>query len=395
MYEGSLPPLVSEWDQRTKIQVIDDLRVNGVQAYSNFSGSVLIATNGLPSALDSDNIFPLGSISNTTNVYCNENGYWAIFRSDEHGFNNPFGGYLTGQVDVMLTGDSFAEGACVRPEESIAAILRNTGLRVISLGKGGNGTLLEFASFIEYVKPIRPQTVIWMHYANDLNDLGYREMNSSFLTKYLQQLDYSQNLISRQEEVDQTLKIFIDDQYRKHKQTVSVVPEETNNRVASAPVNQAKATPDGQEDKKGGSFSAVSVTKVIEIMKLTRLRELTGLRPSRPDPAPGAAAIFQIILARVKESVSDWGGHLYLAYLPPYERYQTGRDHDVYFRNFVFRTANELDIPVIDIHTEVFKSHPDPLSLFPRRKARHYNARGYRLVAEAISRRFETDDLFR
>ena len=38
------------------------------------------------------------------------------------------------------------------------------------------------------------------------------------------------------------------------------------------------------------------------------------------------------------------------------------------------QTATELDIPIIDIHNEVFKTHPDPLSLFPFRIAGHYNA---------------------
>jgi hypothetical protein len=43
-------------------------------------------------------------------------------------------------------------------------------------------------------------------------------------------------------------------------------------------------------------------------------------------------------------------------------------------REIVMQTATELDIPIIDIHNEVFKTHPDPLSLFPFRIAGHYNA---------------------
>jgi lysophospholipase L1-like esterase len=56
------------------------------------------------------------------------------------------------------------------------------------------------------------------------------------------------------------------------------------------------------------------------------------------------------------------------------------------------QTATELDIPIIDIHKEVFDPHPDPLSLFPlRRNGGHYNAEGYKLVAEAIGKRLEVD----
>ena len=58
------------------------------------------------------------------------------------------------------------------------------------------------------------------------------------------------------------------------------------------------------------------------------------------------------------------------------------------------QTATELDIPIIDIHREVFESHPDPLSLFPLRMSGHYNAEGYKLVAEVIGKRLEKDGLF-
>ena len=54
------------------------------------------------------------------------------------------------------------------------------------------------------------------------------------------------------------------------------------------------------------------------------------------------------------------------------------------FCNFIV-----LDIPIIDIHNEVFKTHPDPLSLFPFRIPGHYNAEGYRLVAEAIGKQLD------
>ena len=50
------------------------------------------------------------------------------------------------------------------------------------------------------------------------------------------------------------------------------------------------------------------------------------------------------------------------------------------------QTATELDIPIIDIHSKVFDSHPDPLSLFLFRMPGHYNAEGYKLVAEEIKK---------
>ena len=87
--------------------------------------------------------------------------------------------------------------------------------------------------------------------------------------------------------------------------------------------------------------------------------------------------------------VSGWGGKMYFVYLPAHSRYSTGKEH--INREFVIQTATELDIPVIDIHKEVFAPHLDPKSLFPFRRGGHYNAEGYRLVAEAIGKRLKGD----
>ena len=80
---------------------------------------------------------------------------------------------------------------------------------------------------------------------------------------------------------------------------------------------------------------------------------------------------------------------MYFVYLPDFDRYLTGDEHPN--RDFVMQTVTELDIPIIDIHEEVFDSHPDALSLFPFRVLNHYNAEGYKLVAEAIGKRLEAD----
>ena len=87
--------------------------------------------------------------------------------------------------------------------------------------------------------------------------------------------------------------------------------------------------------------------------------------------------------------VSEWNGKMYLVYITGFPRYSTGNEDPN--RDFVMQTATELDIPIIDTHKEVLDTHPDPLSLFPFRMFAHYNAEGYKLVAEAIGKRFKAD----
>ena len=122
-------------------------------------------------------------------------------------------------------------------------------------------------------------------------------------------------------------------------------------------------------------------------------------------------------MQKANHMVSGWGGKMYFVYLPSYfsysetsysarsvREYLYGDDiallvntdtfaNEELNREFVLHTANELEIPIIDIHKEVFVPHTDPLSLFPFRMNAHYNAEGYRLVAESIFIRLKADGI--
>ena len=56
------------------------------------------------------------------------------------------------------------------------------------------------------------------------------------------------------------------------------------------------------------------------------------------------------------------------------------------FRKYgkIVQIVKNLNIPIIDIYSELFEKHKDPLSLFSLRKFGHYNEGGYSLVAQII-----------
>ncbi|MBM4326385.1 MAG: hypothetical protein FJ118_04390, partial [Deltaproteobacteria bacterium] len=111
------------FDTRSQLEIVRDLRKEGVQAYPAVSPQQFIGSEGLLSA-DGRKIFPLAGISLRTTVLCNEGGAYATYRSDEHGFNNPAGTWGSGPIDIVLTGDSLAHGQCVDPSHTVAANLR-------------------------------------------------------------------------------------------------------------------------------------------------------------------------------------------------------------------------------------------------------------------------------
>lgn len=335
------------FDNRDSMEVLEDLRNNGFNAYPNVGPTFHKSNNG--------DIFNFGGISNSTTIFNNKAGYYPVIETDEYGFNNPKGLYVKGKVDILLTGDDFAAGKSVRSDESISAVLRQMNFNAISIGRAGNGPLIELAALKEYGEHLKPKIVLWFYYVNDLNELS-KEIESPFLRKYLEEDGFSQNLFSKQVEVDEVLKNYVSSQWGK------ILSEKEKERKRLRRINT---------------------------LKLTEIRKKINLKPA---PISTPSPIFKDILQEAKKIVNNWNGKLYIVYLPALKRYSTGSEHPN--RNFVLNTISELDIQIIDIHSEVFKNHPNPLSLFPFKLPYRYNAEGYKLVGEAIGERLEKDKYF-
>ena len=340
-----------KYDKRTRLEVINDLKENGIKAYPSIRPINILRDKNTINGLDSKYglLFPLGGISNQLSVISKEYNYWLIYKTDKFGFHNSNEVY-DNNVDIAIIGDSFAEGISVKTKENICSYFLNNGFNTVNYGKSGNGPLLEYATIIEYVKPLKPKIVLWLYYENDLYNLK-EEMESVTLKSYLQDQNNMQNLRTRQDHIDSLLINYIEMRIKKKKS--EKVPQ--------------------RNSKKDQNLN------FIKILKLDGLRQLLNLRPIlKPTP------IFKEVLKKSKNEISNWGGKMYFVYLPNYY-YVTGKKHP--FRDFVLKTTNDLDIPIIDIHSEVFESHNDPISLFPFRLYGHYNAEGYELVSKAIFRK--------
>ena len=330
-----------KYDKRTKLDVVEDLIAEGVDAVPMLSPAVFLHQGGLHKDDDMP-WFPLGGVSNKTTVSANENGKWSIYTSDRYGFNNPDFEWDSQQIDWLLTGDSFTHGLAVRPGEDIAGQVRFiTNDSAINVGCAGNGPLFELAVLKEYAEHVRPKKVLWIYYEeNDLIDDLQNEKEIPLLMNYLQD-DFSQNLINQQQEINSSLTEYI------AQAKVQAVPYKT------------------------GWMRLEAVRKLISF-------DVEGEIDVNP--------LFAKVLTKAKARTAAWGGELYFVYLPEWSRYSgLTADHDQYRKkSVVIDVIKNLNIPVIDIHQGVFADHPDPLSLFPFRMNGHYNAEGYSEVAKAI-----------
>ena len=331
-----------KYDKRNKFEFYQDLKKKNNKVRLSLGASHYI--NKINKEYS---IIPLSGISNTETITCSENGYYAIYQSDRYGFNNPDTEWERKEIEFLLVGDSFTRGSCVNRPNDISSVLRTLSNKsVLNLGYSGNGPLTKYASLREYLNP-NVKKILWVFYeGNDLNDLR-NELNNKILTNYLNDLTFSQNLKLKQKELNELANIEIEREVEKKK----------------------------QEEKKENDKKFIN--NLLRFIKIYKIRaSIFTETQSQPNLE------FKKILTLAKELSIKNESKLYFVYLPVYYRYNSNFDNSVYLS--VKKIVNELDIPFIDIHNEVFNKEKNPLKLFPFELWGHYNEEGYRKVSEAI-----------
>ncbi len=112
-------------------------------------------------------IAPLAPQPSTRLYYCNE-GYGQVrYTSDRFGFRNADSVWDLKRVDLALIGDSYAQGACVPQDKSIAGVLGAKSTTVLNLATGGNGPV-QYAALVKTFLPyVSAKYVAIVFYPND------------------------------------------------------------------------------------------------------------------------------------------------------------------------------------------------------------------------------------
>ncbi len=332
-----------QWDERSKIEVMDDLRQQGRDAWPTVHP---MEFHERPLQLEGGPVHPLGGIPGVDSVYCNEGGQYTVYPADEHGFNNPQGQHEAG-ADLVLVGDSFAHGACVLEGEDLGSQLRkHSSLRVLNLGYGGNGPLMSLAALTEYGQPHHPKHVVWVHYpANDLSDLK-GEAGSSILRKYLEQ-DGLQGLVAQSATVAKALRAYASEREQAHRDRPKIKS--------------------GQRPKKP--------IRLKEVLSLYHLRKQFYLRPTA-----NPNGLFKQVMRTAKERVESWGGQLHFVYLPVVPHYPLDAR---WRRDEILEIVSGLGIDLLDFQSTV-EAMEDPLVCYNLRITGHFSSQGYELLAKGI-----------
>ncbi|MGV7221694.1 MAG: hypothetical protein ACQ9MH_09225 [Nitrospinales bacterium] len=86
--------------------------------------------------------------------------------------------------------------------------------------------------------------------------------------------------------------------------------------------------------------------------------------------------------------VSSWGGKLYYVILP-FTSINKHKSEQV-IRKYMLRTLSQLGIPTVDVYNELKVMRSDPMILSSIKDG-HYDAKGYRIVADMIARKLKED----
>tara|TARA_Y100001970_G_C14180305_1_gene829453 strand:+ start:59 stop:1378 length:1320 start_codon:yes stop_codon:yes gene_type:complete len=291
---------------------------------------------------DDNKIFALSGISNSKTIFCNQNGYFSTYKSDRFGFNNPDNEWDKKEIEYLLIGDSFVQGACVNNPDDIGSVLRSLSKKsVLNLGYAAKGPLSEYATLREYIRP-NIKKIIWFYFeGNDLDNLK-AEMKSDILIRYLKDINFSQNLVKKQSDIDLLGKELV----RQEEESLTKL----------------------KDDNK--------IRKIINFIKIYRTRLLFSEETKVPSQ-------LKEILALTKQLSQENNSEFYLVYLPNYYRYRFNLKKESSLKDLK-KIAQDLEIPFIDIDKQVFKKERDPLELFPFKMHGHYNVLGYKKVMKAV-----------
>ena len=199
------------FDKRSIIEVVKDERSKDVEIYPHVVPREFLKKNLKK--------IPLTPMANTLFVSCNEFGEWKKIKTDKLGLNNY---KFIDRFDILLMGDSFAEGSCVNQSDEPAYLLnQNYNLKTYNIGISGNGPLLSLALAHEIKTLADFHTIVWFIFDNDFYDLNL-EIQSNYLKNYLDN-DYEDSMYFQNiDSIDNFQKKYIEDNLESFKKGFSL-----------------------------------------------------------------------------------------------------------------------------------------------------------------------------
>ena len=339
-------------EPQSKYQVVMQLRTEDPSVVPALIPNLAFRETAFRQRFDDVGLRPVGGVAKVTTVLCREAGPMIVYRSDRYGFRNDDDAYDRQPIDVLLVGDSFAHGACV--DGDTTTWLQAKGLNAVTIGMSGNGPLLELASLREYGPAIQPRHIVWMFYENDIGNLA-TEREDRILRRYVDEPEFSQNLIVMQDVIDAEWRSVI-----------------AHLEATTAP-----------SDDRSLAYYLWMLRRAVTLGKIRELLQLTGYIEHDYEP-PSRATLDEIrsVFAAAKATAARMGATLHVVFLPSVLDVANGHMNAA---AEIKPLLDALDIPTIDFFEHML-ADGNPISFFANGyHSGHYNEKGYSLLADRIA----------
>ncbi len=356
------------FEKRTRIENFleekDEFNLKPVFRFSNFYFDKFDRENKIRNFIqDRSKLIPFRGPFNSNVLGSNEDGIREIVFNDKFGFKNKNDVYQN-KIDLMIIGDSFAEGIPFGNNFHVAHLINNrSNLNALNYGVSATGPLMSLAVIREYGEYFNPRNIFYLYYeGNDLTDMMNEK--ESFLINYLEDDNYNQNLVGN----SQQLKNFFEEYEKIFYEIIDI------NKMNSLSVNNTRVKKNSKRLKE----------KMKDFFELNNLKELL-LVGSVYNRTEIDYDMFEKILLKMQTQTNSWGGNLHFVYLPSWIRYNNKMSlANLKHQKKIKKIVLDLDINYIDIVKEFKQNKMDNVNSFHLGLYGHYKKKGYELVANEI-----------
>jgi hypothetical protein len=186
--------------KKTRLYYFNTVQKNNIDQniYLNFGPYKLIDKKN-------NSLLPLSGYKNSIIILClDEHNKPIYYLSDNNGFSNK---EKNNNNDFLLIGDSYVHGMCVNTKDNLNSQFEKFLIKTTSLGVGGNGPLLEFATFKEYKEDYNyNDLILFITPSNDFKDLS-NERSNKILMNYLNDSNFKQNIKKPENELKKEIML--------------------------------------------------------------------------------------------------------------------------------------------------------------------------------------------
>jgi len=350
-----------KYDTRNRAQVFYDMAQSNPNLVPAFNFNKRFAEyETFKKAIKSNKPIPFRGPINKQTLSCAEDLNYRLINNDYIGYKNPDSIYES-NIEIILLGDSYAEGLCYDENNDIAANLRKENYNSANFGVTGTGPLVSLGVFREYVEHFKPKYVIYFYYeGNDIPDLLW-EKNNILLKKYIKE-SFSQNLMSKEKEISKFL-------YDISKDSYSYIKSQVNNKISN-------------DVEKENFFREY----LKDFLELNSLRNYVKNNFYLIHDKSFDEDLFFSIINRMNNETNLWGGKFIFVYTPSWSRYFTKFTKLQRYtskKDLILKQLKKNNIHKVDL-TAFFDHEEDLKQYFPLGYIGHYNEKGYKKISEIV-----------